>query len=196
MNDLDFDKKFLGETITTFTSFPYNQFNNDGLHIEKNVLVQNCTIDMTNQPKTDEVFSVVKNGNAVVEHTTIRGTNKLILIGSGDKNGVGVVEFNNCIFENGCRRFPEVQDGYIVICNNCTIRNWGLKKFFETMPHQNRAFGSWVHGKGSRLVMNDCKFEQDSFFQLGGLWNMLKDLGNQIGQAFNDEKFRGLCYWK
>lgn len=191
--NIEYDSIVVKKTINTFTSTGSdNTGNNDGMHIENNTLIEDSVIDMTDQPQTDEALSVVRNGNAVIKNTIIRGTNKLILIGSGDNNGKGVVEFENCIFENGCRRFPEVQDGYIVVCTKCTIRNWALKKFFETMPKQNRAFGAWVHGKGSKLIMIDCHFEQDSFFQLGGLWNMLKDLGNQIGTAVNDEGIRGL----
>ena len=154
--------------------------------------VKNCIIDLGNEDpaKVDEVLSVTRGASAQIDYTTISGGAKLVLLGCGDKEWELLekdkyVIFYRCILQNGCRRFPEVQSGMICVMYNCTIRNWGLKSFWDT-----RAFGAWAH-HGGVIMMHNCHFEQGSFWQTGFL-NFFKDLANHIGQAINDRGLFGL----
>ena len=89
------------------------------------------------------------------------------------------IEFDHCVFKDFGRRGPEAQDGATVILNKCVIWSWGIRDLFSV-----RSFAGWAHTDAS-IVMNDCVLIQEHFNQSGWL-NMLIDIGNHIGNDFNE----------
>ncbi len=137
----------------------------------------------------DESVGITYGCSATFKRCVIRGAGKLILCGCGDKDKVAIetgkrVEFIDCIFENGGRRFPEVQDGMQILLQGCLIRNWGSPSRFTV-----RNFGSWAHN-GGRIDAVGCVYWQDRF--LRPLHQMWADWVDHIGQAWRDEGIRGL----
>ena len=166
----------------------------DGLGLVKEgetYLVEDCIIDLSDLPldDLDEAMACTYGASAVYRRCVIRGAGKLVLCGCGDDSKVPVetgkrVEFYNCILEDGGRRLPEVQDGMEVVMHGCLIRNWGAADRFSV-----RNFAGWAH-RGGRIDAINCVFWQDSFWR--PLKQMIVDLCNQIGEAWNTERLRGL----
>ena len=160
----------------------------DGIHIEgtdysKPVLVTNCTVDFSDcTEETDELVSVVHGGIVIFDHCTFRCGRKAALIGTGDKGEIGSKAFFvDCEFSDFGRRGPEVQSHSLVRMKNCTIRNWGSSKFFDT-----RNFAAWVHD-GGYLCIDSCTFIQhNSVFN-----HLFEDVGNHIGNMFNEGRRNG-----
>jgi len=154
-------------------------------------LIEDCIIDMSDVPldEQDECCAVTYGAAATFKRCVIRGAGKLFLCGCGDDDKVPVetgkkVELYDCILEEFGRRGPEVQDGMQVLMHGCLIRNWGASDRFTV-----RNFGSWAH-KGGRIDAVGCVFWQDSFWR--PLKQMIADLCNHIGEAWNTEGIRGL----
>lgn len=154
-------------------------------------LVEGCIIDFSDLPldQQDEGASATYGASAIFRRCVIRGAGKLCLCGCGDDDKVPVetgkkVELYDCILEDFGRRGPEVQDGMQVLMHNCLIRNWGASDRFTV-----RNFGSWVH-KGGRIDAVGCVYWQDSFWR--PLRQMIADIIDHVGQAWNDEGIRGL----
>ena len=142
-----------------------------------------CSLD-----EIDEAVGVTWGSSARFERCLIRGAGKLILCGCGDKEKVPLEEgkrviFIDCVFEEGGRRFPEVQDGMRAILCGCLIRNWASSERFDT-----RSFGAWAH-KNGRVDAINCIFWQDRFWR--PVSQFFTDLWNHFWQAWNDEKFWG-----
>ena len=153
--------------------------------------VTDCIVDLSDLDldEIDECCGITYGASASFTRCWIRGAGKLILCGSGDKDKIAVetgkrVEFHNCLLEDGGRRFPEVQDGMEVYMEESLIRNWGCPSRFDT-----RNFGAWAHDGGMIEAVN-CVFWQDRFLRPVG--QMLRDFGNHVGQAVNDEGWRAL----
>jgi hypothetical protein len=157
----------------------------------KTYLVENCIVDFSDLSldQQDEATAVTYGASATFRRCVLRGAGKLCLCGCGDDEKVPVetgkkVELYDCILEDFGRRGPEVQDGMQVIMHGCLIRNWGAADRFTV-----RNFGSWAH-KGGRITAVNCVFWQDSFWR--PLRQMWQDWTDHIGQAWNDEGWRGL----
>lgn len=161
---------------------------NDGLEY----LIKNCIIDLSDIDNVDEALSVVNGSSAEISNCIIRGSCKLILCSSGDKDKINLekgktVIFNNCIFEDFGRRGPEVQNDMKIILNNCLIRNWGNINKFSV-----RSFGSWAH-HGGHIIANNCVFQQTKLkYNLSEIKYFILDKINHIGQAYNDEGLIGI----
>lgn len=161
----------------------------DGIHIEgsdypKPVLVRNCTVDFSEcKDDTDELVSVVHGGIVAFEDCVFKNGRKACLIGTGDPGEQkSLAFFSNCTFENFGRRGPEVQSNSICFMENCTIKNWGDPDYFDT-----RNFGAWAHDNG-QLIMDNCTFIQS--FRVEQAKNIVADIGNHIGNVFNEGYFR------
>ena len=153
--------------------------------------VEDCIIDLSAWPveELDEGAACTWGASTTFKRCVIRGAGKLVLCGCGDDDKVPVesgkkVELIDCILEDFGRRGPEVQDGMQVLMHGCLIRNWGKPDRFTV-----RNFGSWAH-RGGRIDAVGCVFWQDSFWR--PLKQMIADLCDHIGQAWNDEGIRGL----
>lgn len=159
----------------------------DGQHWD----ISDCIIDLSGWSlgDIDECCGITRGSSATFRRCWIRGAGKLLLCGTGDAQDIPAetgqhVEFFDCILEDGGRRFPEVQDGMRVLLHDCLVRNWGSPDRFTV-----RNFGAWAHA-GGRIDAVGCVFWQDMFWRpWGQFW---RDLGNHIGQAWNDEGLRGL----
>lgn len=166
----------------------------DGLGMYKegeSYLVEDCIIDFSDLPldQQDEATATTFGAAATYKRCVIRGAGKLVLCGSGNDDKIPVeagkkVEFIDCILENFGRRGPEAQDGMQVLMHGCLIRNWGASDRFTV-----RNFGAWAHRSG-RIDAVGCVFWQDSFWR--PLRQMIADVCDHIGQAWNDEGIRGL----
>ena len=106
--------------------------------------VHDCYIDLQDNPldDLDEALGITYGSHGLVERCVIRGAGKLVLCGCGDDDKVPLetgksVIFRNCIFEQGGRRFPEVQDGMRITLQRCLIQEWGKKSRFI-----DRSFGA------------------------------------------------------
>jgi len=170
----------------------YTEEDGIGMYKEgESYLIEDCIIDFSNLDldEQDEATAVTYGASASYRRCVIRGAGKLVLCGCGDDSKVPVekdkkVLFYDCILENFGRRGPEVQDGMYVGMHNCLIRNWGMSDRFTT-----RNFGSWAHRNG-RIDAYGCVYWQDSFWRPIG--QFIRDLIDHIGQAWNDEGFKGL----
>lgn len=136
----------------------------------------------------DEVLSSVDGASVTLKGVLILGGIKAILAGNDDHpindSKFGRWELEDCIIIGSGRRCPEVQDGVKLSMKRCWIHDWG--QTFDV-----RAFGAWAH-RGGCIVAEDCVFTQSSG-RLGlGLRNTLVDLGNHVGQAFNDHGWKAL----
>ena len=159
----------------------------DGKHYD----IIECIIDLSGYPlsEIDESAAVTHGCSATFHRCWIRGAGKLILCGSGDESHAEQewhkrLSFTDCLLEDGGRRFPEVQSRMSVYMDSCVIRNWGCPSRFDT-----RNFGAWAHDGGMIEAVN-CVFWQDRFLRPVG--QMLRDFGNHVGQAVNDEGWRAL----
>ena len=159
----------------------------DGQHWE----ISDCIIDFSacDLEDIDECCDIVNGSSATFRRCVIRGAGKLFLCGTGDADKVPLetgkrVSLYDCILENFGRRGPEVQDGMQVDMHNCLIRNWGDPDRFTV-----RIFGSWAH-KGGRIDAFGCIYWQDSFWR--PIRQFIADICDHIGQAWNDEGFKGL----
>ena len=172
-----------------------SELGNDGLAIKDGThwTISNCIVDMkdyyTDLSEVDEAIGIVKGSSATFNRCIIRNASKLILAGTGDNEDIinetgKQVFFYNCLFENFGRRGPEVQNGMEIYLDHCVIRNWNHPEYFDT-----RSFASWAHHNG-KIYMSNCVFIQDSF--MPSLFLFIKDFVNGIGQAWNDEKLKGL----
>lgn len=157
----------------------------------ENVWVHDCYIDLQGNPisELDEAIGLTYGAQGLVEKCVIRGASKNILIGSGDKEAVPLeigkhITIRECIIEQGGRRFPEVQDGYVVFLQKCLIQDWGMKSRFK-----DRSFGAWAHN-GGKLHAMSCVFRQQSL-RRGILW-WLKDITAHIWQALIDDGLKVL----
>lgn len=160
--------------------------------------IRDCIIDLSDMPLAalDEAAAVTWGASAIFRRCVIRGAGKLVLIGSGDAEKAAVEEgrrvfFEDCILEQGSRRFPEVQCGMRVTLKRCLIRNWGVPDRFNPDPKTpDRAFAAWAHTPGSRIDAVDCVFWQDAFWRPAR--QMWRDWTRHLGQAWMDEGWRGL----
>ena len=157
----------------------------------KSYLVEDCIIDFSNLPldQQDEATSVTWGASATYRRCVVRGAGKLLLCGSGNEDHVPQetgkqVKLIDCLLENFGRRGPECQDEMHVVMEGCLIRNWGIADRFTV-----RNFAGWAH-KGGKITAVKCVFWQDSFWR--PLRQMWQDWTDHIGQAWNDEGFRGL----
>ena len=163
----------------------------------KTYIVEDCIIDFSDLPldQQDEATSVTWGASATYRRCIIRGAGKLVLCGSGNEDHVPhetgkQVKIIDCLLEHFGRRGPECQDGMHVVMEGCLIRNWGAAERFNFDPeHPDRKFGAWAH-KGGRINALNCVFWQDSFWR--PLQQMMLDWWRHIGQAWNDEGWRGL----
>lgn len=181
------------EVCNKYITDPLQTEGQDGIgywHGEQ-LYIHDCYIDLQNQPlgKLDEAVGITYGAYGLIENCVIRGAGKLILCGSGDRKAIPLetgkkVLFRNCILEQGGRRFPEVQDGMHVTLENCLIQEWGKKTRFT-----ERSFGAWAHHKGSIFAYN-CVFRQKNTKR--GILYWLADKIGHFGQAWNDEKLRGI----
>ena len=154
-------------------------------HLDKNIIVENCTVDFSDIPSNqlDENISFIKGARVSVENCVFTNGIKLALCGNGDypkEDKKAEIHFKNCLFKDFGRRGPEAQDGACVFLDNCVIWNWGIESRFDV-----RSFAGWAHS-GARIFMNNCVFVQDKFFQCS-LKNMIVDLANHIGNDINDK---------
>lgn len=170
----------------------------DGIHIEEPSLVQSEWVDFSTLSinETDECFSVVHGGCAVVRNCIFEGAEKVVLVGCGDiewrplERGKWVI-FENCVFRNGSRRMPEVQSGMSVLLLNCIIEDWCLPSRQPSDPKKARGFGAWAHDGGSILAV-DCEFRQNRPFWRGGWRFMLSDILGHLGNAWNESGVFGV----
>ena len=164
----------------------------------KTYLVEDCIVDFSDLPldQQDEATAVTWGASATYRSCVIRGAGKLVLCGSGNEDHVPQetgkrVILIDCILEHGSRRFPECHDGMHVTMQDCLIRNWGDPSRFNYDPaHPDRTFAAWAHTENSRIEAINCVFWQDSFWR--PLKQMTLDWWRHIGQAWNDEGWRGL----
>ncbi len=162
-----------------------------GLWLPREYVVRDCIIDLSALPleELDEAAAVTWGASATFERCVIRGAGKLFLCGSGDPDKREIeqsrrVKLRECILEGFGRRGPEVQAGMRVMLEYCLIRNWGEPSRFDV-----RSFAGWAHS-GGRIDAIGCVWWQDAFWRpLGLFW---RDLVGHIGQAWNDEGWRGL----
>ena len=163
--------------------------NGDGICVKLNesgrvISIKNCIVDFSDldTESLDENISFVCGANAIVQNSVFTNGIKLVLCGNGDhpkEDKNMFVEFDSCVFKDFGRRGPEAQDGATVILNKCVIWSWGIRDLFSV-----RSFAGWAHTDAS-IVMNDCVLIQEHFNQSGWL-NMLIDIGNHIGNDFNE----------
>lgn len=152
-------------------------------------VIRNCIIDFRNVPEEeqDEAISGVCGAVVEVENTIIIGAKKAMLCGNGDypnqDKELGRWNLFNVAFIDCGRRCPEAQDGVHVYMNQCLIENWGVT--FDV-----RSFGAWAH-RGATIEANKCVFIQKEH---PSIKNFLVDLGNHIGQAFNDRPSKLVDY--
>lgn len=170
----------------------------DGIHIEVPSLVQSEWVDFSTLPKeeTDECFSVVRGGCAIVRNCIFEGVEKVSLIGCGDIEWRPLerekwVVFENCTFRKGSRRMPEVQSGMLVFLINCVIEDWCLPEYQPIDPKKARGFGAWAHDGGVIIAVN-CEFKQNFSFWRGGWKFMLSDLLGHLGNAWNESGIFGI----
>lgn len=162
-----------------------------GLWQPREYIVRDCIIDLSALPleALDEAVGVTWGASAVFRRCVIRGAGKLILCGSGDPGKAELeqgrrVLFEDCLLENFGRRGVEVQAGMRVTLKGCLVRNWG-----KPDRHTVRDFGAWAH-HGGRIDAVGCVFWQDHFSRP---WRQFwGDFVARIGQAWNDEGWRGL----
>ena len=169
--------------------------NGDGICVKPNesgrvISIKNCIVDFSDldTESLDENISFVCGANAIIQNSVFTNGIKLVLCGNGDHPQADknmFVEFDSCVFKDFGRRGPEAQDGATVILNNCVIWNWGIKDRFDV-----RSFAGWAHS-GASITMNNCVLIQERFNQ-SGWYNMLVDIGNHIGNDFNE----GSLSWK
>lgn len=162
-----------------------------GLYLPGEYLVQDCIIDLSEQPlqEIDEAVSVIWGASATFRRCVIRGAGKLVLCGSGDADRVEAestarVLFEECLMEDFGRRGVEAQAGTCVGLFRCLIRNWGTPS-----RHTVRDFAGWTH-HGGHIAATECVFWQDTFWR--PLRQFRGDLGAHLGQAWHDEGWRGL----
>ncbi|MBQ7607486.1 MAG: hypothetical protein IJU76_05900 [Desulfovibrionaceae bacterium] len=148
--------------------------------------VHDCIIDLSGHglDDMDEAVAITWGASAVFKRCWIRGAGKLILCGSGDEDKESLeyaktVLFEDCLLEDFGRRGPEVQGEMCVTLQGCVIRNWGDPSRFSV-----RNFAVWAHHNGAIDVLH-CVFWQDGFWR--PLKQMILDLANHIGQAYNDD---------
>lgn len=163
--------------------------NGDGLCVKPNpngyaIKINDCKVDFngTEPSALDENVSFINGVSAIISNSVFTNGIKLVLCGNGDHpitDRKMFVQFNNCVFKDFGRRGPEAQDGATVILNKCVIWSWGIRDLFSV-----RSFAGWAHTDAS-IVMNDCVLIQEHFNQSGWL-NMLIDIGNHIGNDFNE----------
>lgn len=163
--------------------------NGDGICVKPNpdghvITIDGCVVDFDglDNDSLDENLSFVCGANARVKNSVFTNGIKLVLCGNGDypkEDRKMFIEFDHCVFKDFGRRGPEAQDGATVIFNHCVIWNWGIHDKFNI-----RSFAGWAH-TGASITMNNCVLIQDRFNQSG--WsNMLVDIGNHIGNDFNE----------
>ena len=163
--------------------------NGDGICVKPNksgsvISIKNCIVDFSDldTESLDENISFVCGANAIIQNSVFTNGIKLVLCGNGDhpkEDQKMFIEFDHCVFKDFGRRGPEAQDGATVILNKCVIWSWGIRDLFSV-----RSFAGWAHTDAS-IVMNDCVLIQEHFNQSGWL-NMLIDIGNHIGNDFNE----------
>ena len=162
-----------------------------GLWQPHEYLVEDCIIDLSGWPLNalDEAVAVTWGASAIFRRCVIRGAGKLVLCGSGDAarataEAGRTVTFEDCILEGFGRRGVEAQAGMRVILHSCLIRNWGCPS-----RHIVRDFAAWAH-RGGRIDAVGSAWWQDSFARP---WHQAwADWTAHIGQAWNDEGWRGL----
>ena len=162
-----------------------------GLWLNREYIVRECIIDLSALPleELDEAAAVTWGASATFERCVIKGAGKLLLCGSGDAHKREVeqgrrVWLKDCVLEDFGRRGPEVQAGMRVVLEDCLIRNWG-----KPDRHTVRDFGAWAH-HGGRIDAVGCVFWQDTFWRP---WRQFwGDCVGRVGQAWNDERWRGL----
>lgn len=170
----------------------------DGLHVYGDVyaVIEDCVVNLEHHPlsEIDECIAVTQGSEAYVKDSHFIGAGKIALIGCGDEKDVPqekgkVVVFHNCVFKNGARRMPEVQDGMIVLLVDCIIENWCYPDRYRLAPRTNRGFGAWAH-KGGKIYAFCCDFKQDKFWK--GFLLMFSDLLGHLGNAYNEQGILGL----
>ena len=146
--------------------------------------IKKCIINFSDVPSKnqDEAISGVCGANVEVFDSVIIGSIKALLCGNGDfteedkRNGEWRID--KCFMLNCGRRLPEVQSTKVTMTDSW-IHNFGAA--FDV-----RTFAAWVHS-GGELTIKNCIFTQSSFFH-SGIINFFKDMGNHIGEAFNELK--------
>lgn len=169
-----------------------------GLADGQDWLIEDSIVDLSacSLDEIDECCGITWGSSATFRRCHIKGAGKLVLCGCGDKAKVPIetgkrVTLTDCILEYGSRRFPECHDGMQVLMRDCLIRNWGAPDRFNYDPaHPDRTFGAWAHTENSRIDAINCVFWQDSFWR--PLRQMWLDWWRHIGQAWKDERLRGL----
>ena len=116
---------------------------------------------------------------------------KAVLAGNGDHPGNDVRAarwlLEDSVIIGAGRRCPEAQDGTTVIMRRCWIHDFG--QTFDV-----RAFGGWAH-RGARIIAEDCLFTQSEIWPWGlDVLTAIKDEGNHIGQAVNDNGLAALLH--
>lgn len=162
-----------------------------GLWQPREYVVRDCIIDLADMPleTLDEAAAVTWGASAMFLRCVIRGAGKLILCGSGDPEKAALetgkrVVFDHCILEDFGRRGVEAQAGMRVTLKHCLVRNWG-----DPARHTVRDFASWAR-HGGRIYAVDTVFWQDRFARP---WRQFwGDFTARLGQAWNDEGWRGL----
>lgn len=163
--------------------------NGDGICVKPNpdghvITIDSSIVDFTGieSESLDENLSFVCGSKAIVKNSVFTNGIKLVLCGNGDypkEDRNMYVEFDHCVFKDFGRRGPEAQDGATVILNKCVIWSWGIRDRFDI-----RSFAGWAH-TDAKIIMNNCVLIQDHFTQCG--WsNILVDIGNHIGNDFNE----------
>ena len=151
--------------------------------VAKKTVIRNCIIDFSNiaHDTQDEAIAGIYGANVTIEDSVIIGSIKAMLCGNGDYPAVdkksGEWILNRVLFFGCGRRCPEAQDGVRVTMTNCLVENWG--EAFDV-----RAFGSWAHS-GASITAKDCIFAQHTPI-FPSVKNFFLDLGNHIGEAWND----------
>lgn len=139
----------------------------------------------------DEVLSGVDGAVVRLSGVVILGGIKAVLAGNGDHPGNDVRyarwEMEDCVILGAGRRCPEAQDGTTVTMRRCWVHDFG--QTFDV-----RAFGAWAH-RGARIIAEDCLFTQGEFWPWGlDVLTAIKDMGNHIGQAVNDNGLAALLH--
>lgn len=163
----------------------YDPYDGVGLAVLNSFSFTDCIIDFSQYDgdDLDEACSVTWGASTTFERCVIRGASKLFLCGSGDADKADLeadkhVVLKECILENFGRRGPEAQCMMMVTLEDCLIRNWGDPDYFDV-----RNFACWAHDDAT-IIANRCVFWQDRFWR--PLGQMIRDLANHIGQAWND----------
>ena len=158
---------------------------------ERHYTITDTIIDLMNTPldQLDEALSVTWGAPATFRRCLFRGTGKLVLIGSGDKDKAEIergkyATFEECVFMDFGRRGIEVQAPMSARVGRCVFMGWGDPRRFDV-----RNFATWTHGLTLTSVSNSIYWQASTRRPLR---QTVVDVANHIGQAVNDKGVKAL----